>query len=1122
MNSSKETADFSVNKTCARDSFVVTHSHTYIYHPRCGCSMPALLLFHRRTIFGGDDLQPTSILTIVVRVVQISLLCIPILHYTISHLIQIIQQQQQQQYYYSVPDNEKFNDNYDHSSWLQLLVDRLLFQITMSSSTTSTSTAFADGVPSWNEMNESVSHFTDGRRMMSRCRSATNMSDEMMEQYINDDNDAVVTSINSHTNNDITSWKLFYIVVSIWCGGTILYNIGSILLERYIIYWCSYGTPTQNIQIRSYHIQQLLYIKLIPLTILLFLLSFTALFGIVVYYIIPQHYKMDPKNHLNSTHTNSPCDLYYTNVGTSFQHTDEPIRTSLWWVAVIILLLAQLIEVFVSMLFTYQLYQLPPIRESGSDGVSSSAAAAVAAMFPVASERMIMNNSVSAADDNDTNANATTQMNYNHELVEEMWANRCAATCHCLSVSTCYMFGGRNLVDVVSTSGRSATNGGTTATSTSHSIFVDVARALADFLESRGVLDVVPSDIVTGLILLQRIQRQRIYTARQQYKTNTNGMLHTNPYQDDATSANMTIDRVESGILDNTVLMNGNATTNIMVQHETTRTIRKRSSSKNLHSIQPNDNGGLLGRRRSRSNSPDFLLPPEPVNATAINDSHNPCREGAPALEKQGSNGALRTQHQQNALHSYYRMNASGGGYQREERALLNRDNFTELYLLDEAARYAKYALAIYTWVLYLYEHPITGPFRLLLRNGYTLCCSDCSKRRSYEQPTLEQHYASDDTAVNASLMSFIDENGRIDGDNICQTHKNAILLTAGLKEADIVYVQLRSSLSDIPYCILLDHAWKSIVVSIRGTFSIEDCITDVLITPESLEILGKDFNFDAIDEYCHGGVMSCARNVYRDLDRHGLLDKLLLGEDAKYDGYTLRIVGHSLGAATSTLLSYMLKQKFPNLRCINYSPPGCTFTWKMATQCKEWCTSCVLDSDLVPRLTVESIERLRDEILDLIGRVKVPKAVVAQRFTENTFRLCNDDYDKDGVFNDDLADVLFDPEEVPETEYQQQLLRFKEIQTERRRHRGTTRSIQLYPPGRILHLIKTGEKRSCTAGLAKIVTCCTTNIGSTYIPVWVDNDDLNEIVVGPRMGTDHFPNRIRAILDEVATNFGL
>ena len=81
--------------------------------------MPALILFHRRTIFGGDDLQPTSLLTIVVRVVQISLLCVPILHYAISHLVQIVQHQQQQG-----PD-VGYSEN-DNSSWIQLVIDQLV------------------------------------------------------------------------------------------------------------------------------------------------------------------------------------------------------------------------------------------------------------------------------------------------------------------------------------------------------------------------------------------------------------------------------------------------------------------------------------------------------------------------------------------------------------------------------------------------------------------------------------------------------------------------------------------------------------------------------------------------------------------------------------------------------------------------------------------------------------------------------------------------------------------------------------------------------------------------------------------------------------------------------------
>jgi hypothetical protein len=48
------------------------------------------------------------------------------------------------------------------------------------------------------------------------------------------------------------------------------------------------------------------------------------------------------------------------------------------------------------------------------------------------------------------------------------------------------------------------------------------------------------------------------------------------------------------------------------------------------------------------------------------------------------------------------------------------------------------------------------------------------------------------------------------------------------------------------------------------------------------------------------------------------------------------------------------------------------------------------------------------------------------------------------------------------------------------------------------------------------------TNVGSEYVPVWVNNDDLNEIVVSATMGTDHTPNRVRDILEAIAEDFGL
>jgi len=91
---------------------------------------------------------------------------------------------------------------------------------------------------------------------------------------------------------------------------------------------------------------------------------------------------------------------------------------------------------------------------------------------------------------------------------------------------------------------------------------------------------------------------------------------------------------------------------------------------------------------------------------------------------------------------------------------------------------------------------------------------------------------------------------------------------------------------------------------------------------------------------------------------RHKVLDTLLLEEHSEYRDFTLRVVGHSLGAGIGVILSLMLRNKFSNIRCLCYSPPGGLLTWELATSCSDFVTSFVLDSDIVPRLSLNNMER--------------------------------------------------------------------------------------------------------------------------------------------------------------------
>ena len=62
----------------------------------------------------------------------------------------------------------------------------------------------------------------------------------------------------------------------------------------------------------------------------------------------------------------------------------------------------------------------------------------------------------------------------------------------------------------------------------------------------------------------------------------------------------------------------------------------------------------------------------------------------------------------------------------------------------------------------------------------------------------------------------------------------------------------------------------RKIVVAIRGTLSVQDCMTDCIADDESLDELGL------AGEFAHDGMYNSARNIERDLAEHNLLSLLL------------------------------------------------------------------------------------------------------------------------------------------------------------------------------------------------------------------------------------------------------
>jgi sn1-specific diacylglycerol lipase len=581
---------------------------------------------------------------------------------------------------------------------------------------------------------------------------------------------------------------------------------------------------------------------------------------------------------------------------------------------------------------------------------------------------------------------------HHHELAEEMWDTRCKTFCRCAAFSTCYLFGGRELVDgVVGDYGQ-------------------ISRALADFFEDGGVLDLVPSDLAAGFGMLQRVQRQRILEARKNVLQEMNG-------------------------------------TNVMDASVSSSLLRFSTKQMNVVSPREEECAIMTNEHSLMSEKPgSWNISASDSKASVVDMTSSSARhtllvdDNASVSTTDSSTHALTIK-----MQSEDTKDGSKHWYEAVDRKVFNKNEDCDRQLIAEGARFARHALSIYTWLLYVYMNPISCFPRLFYDR-----ISECFKKK---QASMFHHTE----LFDERSLCFDISHGNTVGDNFLHLHRNALIAHSGLDETDLIYANFNNSYNQMPYSIVIDHKWRSVVISIRGTLSLEDCVVDTLLDPEPLDELGRQYGFDASGQFCHGGVLACVKWIMKDMERHRIIESLLSDIGALYSHYTLRITGHSLGAGCATLIGYIYRQKYPSLRVIAISPPGSFLTWRLATQSNEFVTSFVLDSDLVPRLTVHSMEHLRNEVLNIFGRIKVPKSHVAKNFILNSIIRAHED---DSIDSNDLAkinDEILYSEDCPvlDSDFHLQYKRFQDIQNARKESRGENREIKLYPPGKIVQLVK-------------------------------------------------------------------
>lgn len=404
----------------------------------------------------------------------------------------------------------------------------------------------------------------------------------------------------------------------------------------------------------------------------------------------------------------------------------------------------------------------------------------------------------------------------------------------------------------------------------------------------------------------------------------------------------------------------------------------------------------------------------------------------------------------------------------------LQRDEELDERVL-ELAHFSKYAVGIYGWMLYVWSHPWSGTFRL----AFT-----CMKRN----------------------VPYIH------GDNFFHLGQTALQLETGVHSQDIVYASFRNLVYMPAFCVVLDHHRKEVVIAIRGTLSLEDCLTDAIAYGMSLDGVAERWGCDGAGEYAHQGFLHCAEAVYLEINRLGILDMLFdpdasasvaaddvnKCENGEYKDYGLALTGHSLGAGTAILLSILLRPKYPNLRCFAFSPPGCTLSPGLASRCASFVTSVVVGHDIIARSSLTSAEELRDQVIDLIGRSKVGKSAILRQVVawKKPHELLHDEpLAESSPFGLQLAN------------YRTMLQR---IQAHEPIHKLTI-------PGKLIHLKRAVRAKSaggcwvcCRPGGG---ICCTER--TDYDCSWSSADTFQKIRIARTMLDDHFPDKVHHVLQD-------
>ncbi|GAV82892.1 Lipase_3 domain-containing protein [Cephalotus follicularis] len=411
----------------------------------------------------------------------------------------------------------------------------------------------------------------------------------------------------------------------------------------------------------------------------------------------------------------------------------------------------------------------------------------------------------------------------------------------------------------------------------------------------------------------------------------------------------------------------------------------------------------------------------------------------------------------------------------------------------------------------------------------------------------------------------------KLEGDNWWRGHAAAFLKYIDLDSSPGVLRRGRvcQEKCEAAYFIVVLHHLRSVVIAVRGTETPEDLITDGLgracyLSASDLDGLIKQVYLylsywqsveSSFPHYGHSGIVEAARDLYLQIEGHpgddiGFLSSLF-GAGSECDGYSVRLVGHSLGGAIAALLGIRLYRQFPNLHVYAYGALPCVDS-VVSDACSKFITSIVFDNEFSARLSVGSILRLRaDAIMALsqdpetdttlifrlarrflyVGKcqsgVEVKDSAKFQSETTTSDHLnhtmyvgCNDqDRDftpwneanrRENVVEIDDSDFI-NPFAADVNSSNDPVFQFMET-VPRSENRSNVDPPEVFLPGLIIHLVP--QQRGLNMSLLKGYGVQERT--QSYKAYIVNKESFRDIVVSPSMFLDHLPWRCHHAIQKV------